>query len=141
MTKSIIQFEKNLPENIKDLAKFVLIGREQLTAVRAKIRAIDKLDLAKDVREQKKSEAHDMASALLDAEVKLGDMIKKLPKESGKRTDLQPGSIGVTRLQEIGISKKQSHFFQKRSGNCIGCQPQLLWGETEKRPHRYPVLC
>lgn len=36
-----------------------------------------------------------------------------MPKEPGKRTDLkQPGSSGVTRLQEMGITKKESHQAQ-----------------------------
>ena len=31
----------NLPANLEDLSKFVLVGREKLVAVRAAIRAID----------------------------------------------------------------------------------------------------
>lgn len=46
-----------LPAKIEDLAKFVLVGREKLQSVRAEIRAIDHLTLAKDVRAQKLSEA------------------------------------------------------------------------------------
>ncbi len=35
------------------------------------------------------------------------------PKESGKRTDLKrPGSSPVTRLQNMGITKKESHLAQ-----------------------------
>lgn len=43
----------NLPSNIEDLSKFVLVGREQLVAVRAAIRAIDKVGVAQEVRKQK----------------------------------------------------------------------------------------
>ncbi len=50
-----------------------------ITFIRAEIRAIDKLDLAKDVREQKKNEAQDLAGALLDAEAKLGELFKDIP--------------------------------------------------------------
>ena len=63
----------NLPSKLEDLTKFVLIGREKLVSVRAEIRAINKLDLATVVREQKKEEATMLAGALLDAEVKIGD--------------------------------------------------------------------
>ena len=56
MQEGIIIQNQNLPNTIEDLAKFVLVGREKLTAVRANIRAIDKLQLAEDVREQKKEE-------------------------------------------------------------------------------------
>lgn len=57
MTKELIIKEKQLPVALQGLVKFVLIGREKLTAVRAEIRAIDKLDLANGVREQKIGEA------------------------------------------------------------------------------------
>lgn len=36
----IVTNTANLPANIEDLSKFVLVGREKLTAVRAEIRAI-----------------------------------------------------------------------------------------------------
>ena len=72
-----------LPANIEDLSKFVLIGREKLVAVRAAIRAIDKLEVAQDVREQKLHEAQAISEAVLDAEVKIGQLMKNLPKASG----------------------------------------------------------
>lgn len=69
-----------LPEEIKDLSKFVLVGREKLVAVRAEIRAIDKVGLAQEVREQKLKEAQDIADAVLDAEVRIGELMAKVPK-------------------------------------------------------------
>lgn len=68
------KYQNNLPTTIEDLSKFVLVGREALTSVKASIRAIDKLETASEVREQKKQEAQWLASALLDAEVKIGDL-------------------------------------------------------------------
>lgn len=50
---NLTKVKQNLPNIIEDLAKFVLVGREKLTAVRANIRAINKLQLAEEVREQK----------------------------------------------------------------------------------------
>lgn len=81
---------------------------------------IEKLDLAKNVHEQKKSEAQDLASALLDAEVRIGQLLKKLPKEPGKRTDLQPRFSAGTRLKptkdetikNLGFEKTQAHRFE-----------------------------
>ena len=69
-----------LPETLPELAKFALIGREKLVAVRAEIRAIDKVGLAKEVRQQKLKEAQDIADAVLDAEVKIGELMEKVPK-------------------------------------------------------------
>ena len=49
--------KQNLPANIEDLSKFVLVGREKLVAVKAEIRAIEKVELAQEVRDQKRDEA------------------------------------------------------------------------------------
>lgn len=86
---AIVLNNSNLPANIEDLAKFILVGREKLVSVRAAIRAIDKLELAEEVREQKKEEAQMLAEALIDAEVRIGDLLKQIPKAQGKRTDIE----------------------------------------------------
>lgn len=80
----LMKIGNTLPSKIEDLAKFVLIGREQLNMVRAGIKALDKLDMAKDVREQKKDEAQMLAEALMDAEVRIGEILLAMPKASGK---------------------------------------------------------
>lgn len=75
--------KSNLPTNIDDLAKFALIGREKLVAVRAEIRAIEKVGLAQEVREQKLREAQEISEAVLDAEVRIGELMAKVPKATG----------------------------------------------------------
>ena len=84
-----------LPTTFEDLSKFVLIGREKLTAVRAEIRAIDKVGLAEEVRKQKLEEAQAISEAVLDAEVKIGELMAKVPKAQGKRTDKKPTDTAV----------------------------------------------
>ena len=71
---------RNLPTNINDLAKFALIGREKLVAVRAEIRAIEKVGLAQEGREQKLHEAQEINDAVLDAEMRIGELMAKVPK-------------------------------------------------------------
>ena len=68
-----------LPANLEDLAQFVLVGRDKLNMVRAGIRALDKLDVAEGVRKQKREEAQMLAEALLDAEVRIGEILEKMP--------------------------------------------------------------
>lgn len=79
----IINVNHALPTTIDDLSKFVLVGREKLVAVRAEIRAIDKVGLAQEVRTQKLAEAQDIAEAVLDAEVRIGELMRDVPKASG----------------------------------------------------------
>ena len=84
MENSLIPRQDTLPDTPQELAKFVLLGREKLTAVRAEIRAINKAQLAKEVYSQKLEEAQMLGEAVLDAEVKLGEMTSPIPKASGR---------------------------------------------------------
>lgn len=125
--QELISASLNLPTTIEDLSKFVLVGREKLTSVRAEIRAIDKLNLAQEVRNQKREEAQMLSEALLDAEVKLGDLLKQIPKQPGSRTDLKPIDSDVDKLTiqkpkhevitELGFNQKQVERFETLSNN------------------------
>lgn len=153
MQEGIVIQNQNLPDKIEDLAKFVLVGREKLTSVRAEIRAIDKVQLAQEVREQKKEEAQMLAEALLDAEVKIGDLLKKIPKdtkfkgnqykevnshqcENTKKTETKQEVI--TRL---GFNKDQANRFETLSSNKeIVEQVKAEARENEDIPTRTRVL-
>ena len=55
----------------------------------AEIRAIEKVKLAEEVRNQKRQEAQMLSEVLLDSEVKLGQLFDKIPTNQGKRTDIE----------------------------------------------------
>lgn len=93
---NITAYQENLPDNLKDLSAFVLVGREKLTAVRAEIRAIEKLELAEEVRQQKREEARMLGEALLDAEVRIGELTKRIPKDNSFRGNQWQSNSGVT---------------------------------------------
>jgi site-specific DNA-methyltransferase (adenine-specific) len=85
---------------------------------------MDKLDVAEGVRKQKKEEAHMLAEALLDAEVRIGEILEKMPKSQGKRTDLQHSNSTVTMFEtkehavkELGFDKMQVSRFQTLAQN------------------------
>lgn len=117
----------SLPDTIEDLSRFVLVGREKLTAVRAAIRAIDRVQLAQEVRNQKMEEARMLSEALLDAEVRLGEMTSAIPRASGRRSDLigkKPTDTAVDRLptkeeaiQSFGFTPKQVERFETLAAN------------------------
>jgi len=110
----------NLPEKIEDLSKFILIGREKLSAVRAEIRAIDKLGLAHQVRNQKLEEAKILSLILLDAETKIGELLLKLPTGNGCRRRSHGVSVLFSSdektkgevIKELGFTTKQAHHFE-----------------------------
>ncbi|WHH59314.1 hypothetical protein [Petroclostridium sp. X23] len=62
------------------------------------IRAVEKLKLAQAVRDQKKEECLILAEALLDDEIKIGELLKNIPTAQGTRSDL----TSVHRWTEVG---------------------------------------
>ena len=121
----LINHARQLPDTIEDLSKFVLVGREKLNSVRAEIRAIDKVHLAEEVRNQKRDEARMLSEALLDAEVRLGDLLKQIPRVNSNQyikkmqTDI---AVHVQKpkseiIKGLGFSEKQAQRFEILSDN------------------------
>ena len=106
---------KQLPDTLSDLSKFALIGREKLNAVRAEIRAIEKVGLAKEVHEQKLLEAQEIAEAVLDAEAKIGELTAKIPKAKNQHDAIRNGadSTKKSQLAEIGIKQDTAERFER----------------------------
>ena len=107
-----------LPANPVDLSKFVMVNSERLVAMRAELRAIDKVGVAEEIRRQKLAEAQDVADALLAAEVRLGELISELPESQGKRTDLELEDSGVQKskkevLEDMGLSVKTAQRYER----------------------------
>lgn len=121
MNEAVILNQNNLPAKLEDLTKFVLIGREKLVAVRAEIRAIDKVGLAQEVRKQKLEEAQLISEAVLDAEVRIGELMKAVPKattnhknknlENDTAVDFLKTKASV--VQDTGLTPKQAERFQQ----------------------------
>jgi len=110
--------QKQLPDTLPDLARFVLIGREKLNAVRAEIRAIQKVGLAKEVHDQKLLEAQEIAEAVLDAEVKVGELTAEIEKSKGGRPSetIRNGAESFPtkseQLRQIGIKQDTAERFE-----------------------------
>ena len=127
LENSIVVSKTNLPDTVGDLSKFVLIGREKLVAVRAEIRAIDKVGLAEEVRRQKLEEAQAISEAVLDAEVKIGELMQSVPKVSynrgnqytgGKSTPLSNSQKSKAAIiKDSGFTQKQVERFQTLAAN------------------------
>lgn len=120
---SIAVSSNNLPGTLEDLSKFVLVGREQLVAVRAAIRAIDKVGVAQEVREQKLREAQEISEAVLDAEVRIGELMRQVPKASGgapyhKSTmDTAVQSTKASVIEKAGFTPKQVQRFEQMAAH------------------------
>lgn len=109
-----------LPTTFEDLSKFVLIGREKLTAVRAEIRAIDKVGLAEEVRKQKLEEAQAISEAVLDAEVKIGELMAQVPKAKNQHKSAVDSGVHSTKadvIEKAGFTVKQVQRFETLAKN------------------------
>ena len=116
-----------LPDNLQDLSKFVLVGREKLVSVKAEIRAIDKLQVAQEVRNQKREEARMLSEALLDAEVRLGELFRAIPKDTTfkgnqhtERLNLPAEETPKTKhevITDLGFSRQQAEKMETLSEN------------------------
>jgi DNA modification methylase len=122
--------QNNLPDNIEDLSKFVLIGREKLKAVKAEISAIQKLGLAKEVYEQKKSEAQEIAETVTLAEMRTGELLKQIPKATTNHKKLEidsgvdflkpqeePPKPKAEVIKDLGFTQKQAERMQTLAEN------------------------
>ena len=120
LTKSTVR----LPSTIPELTRFALVGRDKLQAVKAEIHAIEKVGLAQEVREQKLQEAQEIAEVVTDAEVRIGELLKQIPKatpnnnpfhENSPREKLVKPKSEV--IRESGITPKQAFHFQAMADN------------------------
>jgi hypothetical protein len=113
----IIVTNQQLPTKFEDVAQFAVLAQEKLKSVKAEINAIKRLGLARDVYEQKKAEAQELAELTVRAEVKLGEITSNMPTAQGARTDLTSlpqGKEVVTKqaaLKGANINaKRASHY-------------------------------
>lgn len=129
--KAITFTRSELPATIDDLSKFVLIGRDKLTAVRAEIAAIKKVGLASEVLEQKRAEAQEIAELVTLSEMRMGEMLSEIPKAtkgnnpSGLKKDAatqidSSDDLGTTKadvLHNLGIEQKTAERYQQMAAH------------------------
>lgn len=77
-------YREQLPDTLEDLSKFVLVSEERIQALRAEIRAIKKVNLAKEVYEQKLAEAQEIGQITVEAAQKMGELLLQIQKQSGR---------------------------------------------------------
>lgn len=118
----IIQRREDLPTTLDDLSRFVLVGREKLTAVRAEIRAIDKVGVATKVREQKLQEAQAISEAVLDAEVRIGELMAKVPKAKNQYAiNTGVNSTKTEVIEQAGFTPMQISRFE-----ALAAHPEIV---------------
>ena len=123
MNNQIIKSTSELGMPLAEAAKKVQVGREMLTAVRAELRAVEKIGAANELRLEKLKKAQTLAEQVLDAETALGALIANMPEGQGARTDLELADSTVRKLtkqeavESIGLTVKQANRFEQLAAN------------------------
>lgn len=111
-----------LPDTLEDLSQFVLVNKAKLDAYRVKLRTINRLSDAQEIREQTLQEMQDISSALIAAETRIGEILLSIPKQAGRPSE--NSSSGVEKLktkaevtEEMGYSKDQVSDYQRMAQN------------------------
>ena len=141
-------YQGGLPETAEDLAHFLLIAPEKAAAMRAEIRAIQKVGLAKAVYDQKLEEQRRLCDMILDASVRLGEMTKEIPKATaGRKPEIRDSSVPnsekkkIEAIEDLGFSKKQVQRFETLADNKDLVEQEKAKAREEGRmPTRTNVL-
>lgn len=148
----IVARNMQLPDDLKELSKFVLIGRDAVDKVKAEIRAIDKLKLSNEVRKQKLEEGQYLAELVLDAEVQIGKLTAAIPKATKgtgsnqyKKAEID-NNVEFSKpkseaLREIGIQQKQAERYERLAKHPEAVQlAKIKAKETDRIVTRQDVI-
>jgi N6-adenosine-specific RNA methylase IME4 len=119
----IVRSQANFPVEIEDLAKYVLFSEEKLNAVRAEIRAMQKLDVAESVLRQKQGEAQELGETVLYAQMRIGELTAAMPKKTaGRPLKNSPDprenfQSKADALAKVGISNKRASEYERMAAN------------------------
>lgn len=117
--KDLVLRTSYLPATIEELREFILLNSEKLNAYRARVRAVDKLSLAKELKDKAVEEGQILAGEVFKAEAKLGELLKGLSLRGGDRKSesFQNQTSSAISLKSLGITEKQSYEAQKMAAN------------------------
>lgn len=112
-----------LPDTIEDLSQFVLVNKAKLDAYRVKLRAINRLSDAQEIREQTLQEMQDISSALIAAETRIGEILLSIPKQTGNQytsassSGVEKAKTKAETVEEMGYSRMQVSDYQRMAQN------------------------
>ena len=112
-----------LPDTIEDLSQFVLVNRAKLDAYRVKLRTINRLSDAQEIREQTLQEMQDISSALIAAETRIGEILLSIPKQTGNQytsassEGMEKAKTKAEVTEEMGYTRHEVSDYQRMAQN------------------------
>ena len=108
-----------LPDTLEDLSQFVLVNKAKLDAYRVKLRTINRLSDAQEIREQTLQEMQDISSALIAAETRIGEMTVHLKNGKWGSFVLDTFRVNGTTRKSIEIKDGQYILLQIRNNSGV----------------------
>ena len=107
-----------LPDTLEDLTQFVLVGKSKLNAYMLKLRTVNRLTTAQEIRNQTLEETQELANALIAAEQRIGELLLSIPKASGQYSNSENRPVSKnTLVKEMGYSKDEAADYQQMAKN------------------------
>lgn len=119
----ITTFASQLPDTIEDLTQFVLVGKSKLNAYMLKLRTVNRLSVAQEIRNQTLEETQELANALIAAEQRIGELLLSIPKASGNQYtsafsgDGEKAKSKAETIKEMGYGKNEAADYQQMAKN------------------------
>jgi hypothetical protein len=107
-----------LPDTLEDLTQFVLVGKAKLSAYMLKLKTVNKLSVAQEIRDQTLQEAQEISTALIAAEQRIGELLLAIPKATGNQyinansTQVEKPKTKAETVKEMGYSKDEAADYQ-----------------------------
>ena len=124
MMNELITQTAHLPDTIEDLTKFVLVGKANLNAYMIRLRTVNRLSMAQEIRNQTLEETQELANALIAAEQRIGELLLNLPTSQGRRTDITTSGHGCPEVEtkseavaRMGYGEREAKDYQQMAKN------------------------
>ena len=111
------------PDTLEDLTQFVLVGKSKLNAYMLKLRTVNRLTTAQEIRNQTLEETQELANALIAAEQRIGELLLAIPKASGNQYtnafsgDGEKAKSKSETIKEMGYGKNEAADYQQMAKN------------------------
>lgn len=117
-------YTQNLPDTIEDLTQFVLVGKAKLDAYMIKLRTVNKLSTAQEIRDQTLQETQELSAALIAAEQRIGEILLAIPKATPNNNQFHENPDGwklaktkAKVTSEMGYSRHEVSDYQRMAQN------------------------
>ena len=118
----LITRNTQLPDTLEDLTQFVLVGKSKLNAYMLKLRTVNRLTTAQEIRNQTLEETQELANALIAAEQRIGELLLSIPKAQGFASTIRDNGVQNVKtktetIKDMGYGEREAKDYQQMAKN------------------------